>query len=75
MVEVGLNVAAELVIERTGHGSLMKRQGNRSPEAAPQGVYRCSGPDRWVAVAVVTDQQWRALGLCSANLSGRCHLR
>jgi crotonobetainyl-CoA:carnitine CoA-transferase CaiB-like acyl-CoA transferase len=61
MVEVGLNVAAELVIERSGNGTLMQRQGNRGPYAAPQGVYRCSGPDRWLGVAVETDEQWRLL--------------
>src|SRR5580704_9190456 len=52
MVDVGLSVAAELVIERTGAGVLLERQGNRGPHAAPQGVYRCAGPDRWLAIAV-----------------------
>ena len=29
--------------------------------AAPYGCYRCSGQDRWCAIAVFTDAQWRAL--------------
>lgn len=40
--------------------------GNSSTEAAPHGVYRCKGDDRWCALAVFTDEEWegfkRALG-------------
>jgi crotonobetainyl-CoA:carnitine CoA-transferase CaiB-like acyl-CoA transferase len=36
--------------------------GNRSQEApaAPHGVYRCAGPDRWCAVTVFTAEEWHA---------------
>ena len=34
-------------------------QGNRSPYAAPHGVYRCKGDDRWCAIAVFTEEQWK----------------
>lgn len=65
MVEGALNVAAEQLIEWTAHGNLMERQGNRSPLAAPQGLYACAGsqPGRecWLALSVVGDAQWRAL--------------
>ena len=37
-------------------------------EHAPHGVYRClddeAGGERWLAVAVVNDSQWRAMALC-----------
>jgi crotonobetainyl-CoA:carnitine CoA-transferase CaiB-like acyl-CoA transferase len=33
--------------------------GNGSTEAAPHGVYRCQGDDRWCAIAVFTDEEWR----------------
>src|SRR5260370_15540494 len=38
--------------------------GNRleHPNAAPHGVYRCAGEDRWLAIAVFNDAEWRALG-------------
>lgn len=40
------------------------RQGNRVPYAAPHGAYRTSEvddrPDRWLALACLTDDQWRA---------------
>jgi crotonobetainyl-CoA:carnitine CoA-transferase CaiB-like acyl-CoA transferase len=41
--------------------------GNHSEWAAPHGVYRCHGDDRWVAISVENDVQWRALGLATAN--------
>jgi len=40
--------------------------GNDWPYAAPHGVYPCLGEDRWCAIAVETDEQWRAL----ANILG-----
>ncbi len=37
--------------------------GNRSQEApaAPHGVYRCKGDDRWCAIAVFTEAEWQRL--------------
>ncbi len=40
---------------------------NAHPEWAPHGCYRCAGDDKWVAVAVTSDAQWRAM----AGLMGR----
>jgi len=34
--------------------------GNRSPAAAPHGVFRCAGADSWVSIACATDEQWAA---------------
>lgn len=44
----------------------IRPQGNRSPDipAAPYGCYRCLGEDRWCAIAVFDEAEWRAL--CSA---------
>ncbi|HEY7106962.1 MAG TPA: CoA transferase [Acidimicrobiia bacterium] len=61
MIETALNAAAEQVIEHCVSGTLLTRDGARGPVAAPQGVYRCIGDDRWVAIAVATDEQWSAL--------------
>lgn len=35
--------------------------GNASTQYAPHGVWRCSGDDEWISVAVRTDAEWRAL--------------
>ena len=65
MVESALNVAAEQVIEWSAYGNLLHRDGNRSPLAAPQGLYPCaggqSGAENWLALSIVSDAQWRAL--------------
>jgi crotonobetainyl-CoA:carnitine CoA-transferase CaiB-like acyl-CoA transferase len=37
------------------------RRGNRAPDAAPQGCYRCAGDDRWCALSVRSDEEWRRL--------------
>jgi crotonobetainyl-CoA:carnitine CoA-transferase CaiB-like acyl-CoA transferase len=61
MVEGALNAAAELVIEATAYGNLLERDGNRSPNAAPQGLYPGRGDDNWLAISVESDEQWQAL--------------
>jgi crotonobetainyl-CoA:carnitine CoA-transferase CaiB-like acyl-CoA transferase len=42
-------------------GHDVKPMGNDSPHAAPQGCYPCRGEDRWCAIAVETEGQWRSL--------------
>jgi crotonobetainyl-CoA:carnitine CoA-transferase CaiB-like acyl-CoA transferase len=67
MVGGALNVAAEQVVERSAYGALLQRDGNRSPWAAPQGIYRTATEDlpndqgRWICIAVETDAQWEGL--------------
>ena len=54
-----------LVLDLSVNGSNREvlRAGNRQiyGSNAPHGVYRCKGQDRWVAIAVDTDDQWRAV--------------
>jgi crotonobetainyl-CoA:carnitine CoA-transferase CaiB-like acyl-CoA transferase len=52
-------MAAPLI--STQLGSPPRPLGNRSPQFAPHGVYRCSGDDDWLAVAVTGDAEWRDL--------------
>ena len=52
------------VLQYTMLGDVPHQSGNRSRVAAPHGVYRCVGSDRWCAIAVFTDDEWR--GLCTA---------
>jgi len=60
-VETAACLVAEQVGEHARTGALLAAEGNRSPEAAPQGVYRCRGEDEWVAVGVPDDPAWAAL--------------
>jgi crotonobetainyl-CoA:carnitine CoA-transferase CaiB-like acyl-CoA transferase len=44
------------------HKSTLAPFGNRSQEApaAPHGVYRCAGDDRWCAITIFTEDEWQA---------------
>jgi crotonobetainyl-CoA:carnitine CoA-transferase CaiB-like acyl-CoA transferase len=67
MIEAVLNVTAQPVLEYADSGHLMTRMGNRSPYAAPQGVYRCDGVEQWLAISVATDAQWDGLSRALGN--------
>ena len=80
MVGASLNLAAEQVVEYSAYGRLLERRGNRSPRpCVPQGVYRTADvdpdgtQDRWVAISVADDDQWRAVSrdACSAGCDPR----
>ncbi len=66
MVGASLNLAAQQVVEHSAYGRLLERRGNRSATAVPQGIYRTADidpdgtQDRWVAISVTDDEQWRA---------------
>ena len=60
-LEVALQFLAPQIIDYKASGRSVSRIGNRSPTAAPQGVYRCSGDDQWCAIAVDTDEDWAKL--------------
>ncbi|MCH2186871.1 CoA transferase, partial [Myxococcota bacterium] len=38
-----------------------RRQGARRSELAPQGIYPCQGVDRWIAISITSDQEWKSL--------------
>ena len=68
--EVGVNLAGPTLLRYFASGEADGPCGNRLPHdcAAPHGCYPCTGaksPDvadeRWVAIACMTDAQWRAL--------------
>jgi crotonobetainyl-CoA:carnitine CoA-transferase CaiB-like acyl-CoA transferase len=67
MVDAAINVASEQIVEYSAYGALLERDGNRGPRAAPQNVYLTADlgddgdRDSWVAIAVASDEQWKAL--------------
>ena len=57
-------VAASLLGEAlllAAAGTAPQRIGNAHPRMAPHGVYPAAGEDRWIAIAVASDSEWRAL--------------
>ncbi len=60
-LEAALHFLAPSLLDFTANGVVQERAGNRVPGAAPHGVFPCAGDDRWVAVAVTSDAEWRSL--------------
>ena len=61
--EASVQLHAPWLLDLEVNGQLVSRDGNRSPAAAPHGIYRCrdeGGRQRWVAIAVEDDGQWAA---------------
>ena len=58
--ESGLNFLMPAILDYTVNGRVWTRAGNRHPHACPHGVYRCQGDERWVAIAVFSDEEWQA---------------
>jgi benzylsuccinate CoA-transferase BbsF subunit len=61
MYEVGTSLLSEELLDYSVNGRERQRMGNRHPEFAPYGCYRCRGDDCWVTIAVAGDAQWQAL--------------
>ncbi|WP_420715854.1 CoA transferase [Mycobacterium sp. 663a-19] len=61
MLETVLNATAIQAIECEVFGKTLGRRGNRGHCDVTQNLYRCAGPDDWIAVTVQDDRQWRAL--------------
>ena len=51
----------EIFLEHSMTGQDSERRGNRHPSMSPHGCYPCLGEDRWVTIAVRTDEEWQAL--------------
>jgi crotonobetainyl-CoA:carnitine CoA-transferase CaiB-like acyl-CoA transferase len=51
----------DVLLDYEMNGRVQSRQGNRHPFMAPHNCYRCQGVDKWVSIAVATDDEWRAL--------------
>jgi crotonobetainyl-CoA:carnitine CoA-transferase CaiB-like acyl-CoA transferase len=60
-VEAAIPLLAEPIIDSQLAAAAPRARGNRHPEQAPHGIYRCAGDDEWIAVSAATDEQWRAL--------------
>ena len=58
--ESALHFLGPWILDYKINNQVQGRVGNREETAAPHGVFPCKGEDRWVAIAVTTEQQWQA---------------
>jgi benzylsuccinate CoA-transferase BbsF subunit len=64
------SLLGEVLLDYEMNGRSPGRMGNADPLIAPHNAYPCWGIDRWVAIAVETDEEFRAL----AEVIGRPEL-
>ena len=60
MVEAAVGYLGEVLLDAAVGGN-QTPPGNGDLDHAPHGVYPCAGDDRWIAVAVESDETWRRL--------------
>ncbi len=58
--ECGVSFSGPWLIQQQLGGEI-EPIGNRHPQMAPHGVYRCEGDDEWLALGCANDDQWVAL--------------
>ena len=61
MTEALTGLIPEAVMEYSLTGKEQERVGNRDGRKAPHNMFRCLGEEKWVAISVETDAQFRAL--------------
>ena len=57
--EAASNLIGPQLLDYSVNGRLPEPKGNSSELMGPHGIYRCTGEDSWVAIAVKNDHQWR----------------
>jgi len=58
--EAAMQLITPLILDYTVNQRDYTSNCNRLDYAAPHGIYRCRGDDRWCAVAVFTDEEWES---------------
>lgn len=61
MIEGEFQIVADALMDFAMNGRERQRAGNDHPWMAPHDTYPCRGEDAWIAIAVETDEQFRAL--------------
>jgi len=52
---------ADSIMDYTMNGRVRGRMGNRDRAMAPHGCYRCKSSDKWVTIAIASDDAWKRL--------------
>lgn len=64
MTEMVSSMIPQALLDYQMNGRIRRTQGNKDSIMVPHNVYKCSGGDNWIALAVDTQNQWESL--CSA---------
>lgn len=58
--ETGIQFMAPLILDYVVNKRIANRMGNQCSYAAPHNAYCCRGEDRWCAISIFTDEEWRS---------------
>jgi benzylsuccinate CoA-transferase BbsF subunit len=58
--ECNIHFIAPQLLDYSVNNRDFERRGNSCSYAAPHGVYRCLGEDRWCAIGVFSDEEWES---------------
>jgi crotonobetainyl-CoA:carnitine CoA-transferase CaiB-like acyl-CoA transferase len=67
MIETGVSLMPEEIMLSALRSEAPSRAGNRDRAMSPQGVFRCSGADQWIAISIRDDVDWASF----ASLAGK----
>ncbi len=59
-LEATVGLVGEAIMEYVMNKRVMGTQGNYHPTMAPHGNYPCKGKDKWVAICVGTEEEWKS---------------
>lgn len=60
-LEASVQPLGAILLDYDVNGRILERQGNRDKSSVPHGAYQCQGEDRWIALAVTNDKEWKSL--------------
>ena len=63
-LESSVSVVGEHIVGYQMDGKDPQNRGNTDPVMAPHGAYPCRGHDRWITIAIASDNEWARL--CTA---------
>jgi crotonobetainyl-CoA:carnitine CoA-transferase CaiB-like acyl-CoA transferase len=58
--ESAVHLLTPVLLPLLANDEELNRIGNHSTQAAPHNIYPCAGDDRWCAISVFTETEWRA---------------
>jgi benzylsuccinate CoA-transferase BbsF subunit len=60
-IETGVYSLSQSIVRYSANDEVDGRRENHDEFAAPHSVYPCRGDDRWIAIAVFSEDEWRRL--------------
>jgi benzylsuccinate CoA-transferase BbsF subunit len=63
-LESSVQFVSPVLLDLQANGHVTRHDGNRDVQGAPHGVYPCLGKEKWIAISVMDEDQWK--GFCRA---------